>query len=274
MGSSWRARSLIRSLCRAPCSVSRSVARTRRSSAARSAPGSTRGCSPAGSNSGRRARVSASMPLVLVCRDRNRRRSAALADDTRCTTCPRRAKNTAIGNHAGPVGSTTTSNRVPCGQPARRGRLHLAEALDRRPRLALGDRVRLAVEHPHRVRAGDAQVDADQASAVHLVSSGRVGSTGSPAGATHASGHGPKETRANRGSHSCAATGIDLDGPSHFPHPGHPWPAGCGNQTNGAKPSRTSPRADLDATPRTSREDHATLGPRPRGGSTVPMSLT
>ena len=22
----------------------------------------------------------------------------------------------------------------------------------------------------------------------------------------------------------------DLDGPSHFPHPGHPWPAGCGNQ--------------------------------------------
>jgi hypothetical protein len=41
-----------------------------------------------------------------------------LADDTRCTTCPRRLKNTAIGNHAGPVGSITTSNRVPSGQPA------------------------------------------------------------------------------------------------------------------------------------------------------------
>ena len=58
------------------------------------------------------------MPLVLVCRDRNRRRSAAFADDTRCTTCPRALKNTAIGNHAGPVGSTTTSSRVPAGQPA------------------------------------------------------------------------------------------------------------------------------------------------------------
>src|SRR5690606_35407100 len=118
-----------------------------------------------------------------------------------------------------------------------------------------------------------AKVDADQAPVVHFVSCRCVGSTGSPAGATHASGHGPKETHANRGSHSCAATGTGLGGPSHFPHPGHPWPAGCGNQTNGARPT-TSPRADLDATPRTSRDDHATLGPQPSGGSTVPISLT
>jgi haloalkane dehalogenase len=33
--------------------------------------------------------------------------------------------------------------------------------------------------------------------------------------------------------------------------------------------------ADSDPViPRTSRDDHATLGPQPRGGSTVPMSLT
>ena len=41
--------------------------------------------------------------------------------------------------------------------------------------------------------------------------------------------------------------------------------AGCGNQTYGARPSRTSPRAALNATPRTSRDDHATLEPRSSG---------
>jgi hypothetical protein len=41
------------------------------------------GCSPAGSTSGRRARVSASMPLDLAWRDSTRRRSWALAELTR-----------------------------------------------------------------------------------------------------------------------------------------------------------------------------------------------
>ena len=58
------------------------------------------------------------MPLVLACRDKNRRRSAAFCDDTRNTRWPREVKNTAIGSHAGPVGSITTSSRVPAGQPA------------------------------------------------------------------------------------------------------------------------------------------------------------
>src|SRR6266516_7496260 len=58
------------------------------------------------------------MPLLLACRDRNRRRSAAFCDDTRNTRCPRAEKNTAIGSHAGPVGSITTSSRVPAGQSA------------------------------------------------------------------------------------------------------------------------------------------------------------
>src|SRR6266545_4171832 len=83
VGSSWRTRSLMRRLWQAPCWVSRSQARTRRSSAARSALGSARGCSPAGSTSGSRARVSASMPLDLACRDSTRRRSWALAELTR-----------------------------------------------------------------------------------------------------------------------------------------------------------------------------------------------
>jgi hypothetical protein len=51
----------------------------------------------------------ASMPLLLACRDRKRRGSAALALDTRQTRCPRAAKNTATGNHAGPV---RRANRV------------------------------------------------------------------------------------------------------------------------------------------------------------------
>ena len=174
--------------------------------------------------------MSASMPLVLVCRDKNRRRSAAFADDTRCTTCPRALKNTAIGNHAGPVGSIDHLQPRPRRRARQRRGLDLAEALHCRPRLALGDRVALTVEHPHRVRAGDAQVDADQAPVVHVVSSSSCRFHRLARRSDARSGHGPKETRANRGSHSCAATGSDLDGPSHFPHPGHPWPAGCGNQ--------------------------------------------
>jgi hypothetical protein len=50
--------------------------------------------------------------------DSNRRRSAAFAEDTRNTRCPRAVKYTAIGNHAGPVGSITTSSRVPGTAPA------------------------------------------------------------------------------------------------------------------------------------------------------------
>lgn len=62
--------------------------------------------------------MSASIPLVLVWRDMNRRRSAALVEETRWTWWPRFAKNTAICSHAGPVGSIITSNRVLSSQPA------------------------------------------------------------------------------------------------------------------------------------------------------------
>ena len=46
---------------------------------------------------------------------------------------------------------------------------------------------------------------------------------------------------------------------------------GVAIRSNGARPIRDLPRAELDATPRTSRDDHATLGPR---CDQVPMSLT
>jgi hypothetical protein len=116
--SSCWTRSVMRRLWVAAAWVSRSVARTRRSRAARAASGNRSGCSPAGSTSGRRARVSASMPLDLAWRDSTRRRSWALAELTRYTVWPRAVKNTAIGSHAGPVGSTTTSSSVPTGVSA------------------------------------------------------------------------------------------------------------------------------------------------------------
>jgi len=68
--------------------------------------------------------------------------------------------------------------------------------------------------------------------------------TSSPAGATH-QGHGPEKTRANRGSHSCAATGSDLDGPSHFLIRGiHGQPGEAINQTGrtNGPPQRRSQR--------------------------------
>ena len=106
------------------------MARTRRSNAAAAGwSDSSNGCNPAGSTNGNRANVSASIPLLLACRDRNQRRSAALALDTRNTRCPRAVKNTATGNHAGPVGSITTSSTVPARVPAK-------AAASTRPRLS------------------------------------------------------------------------------------------------------------------------------------------
>ena len=104
--------------------------------------------------------------------------------------------------------------------------LHLIQALHGRPRLALRNHLAVLVEHPHGVRGRDAQVDPDQAPLSHVIlQNGRFRSLNRLAPrATHRSGHGPKEDTPVRGSHSCAATGSDLDGPSHFPHPGHSWP--------------------------------------------------
>ena len=235
------------------------MARTRRSSAARSAPGSTSGRSPAGSNSGSRARVSASMPLDLACLDRNRRRSAAFCEDTRNTLCPHAVKNTATGSHAGPVGSITTSSLVPSGQSASAAVSTGCQALPRRPGLALGHDRSLAVEHPHRVRGGNPQVDADQPPVAHPASSRRMPDhTGSPRGGGAPSGHGPKRPRP-----AAAPTHVLQPGPASTGRPtslirGIRGQARGGNQNNEARPC--GPASDPFSTPPPgpAGDDHAT----------------
>ena len=192
-----------------------------------------------------------------------------------CTTWPRRMKNTAIGSHAGPVGSTTTSSRVPSGAPAN-------AVVSTSVRLGtVGHALRFAIVCP--VSSSTRTVCA-LAIPISIPTSRRVSSSAAPfLGDRYppASPDGdalpatvPRKTRADRGSHSCAANGSNLDGPSHSPHPGHPWPARCGNQSNGAQTHRDLPRSVLDATTQTSRDDHATLEPQPHGGPMRSMSLT
>ena len=56
-------------------------------------------------------------------------------------------KNTAIGSHAGPVGSITTSRRVAGAAPANAAR-SITKTVDRRDRLP-GTRDAPAIKHPH-----------------------------------------------------------------------------------------------------------------------------
>jgi hypothetical protein len=173
-GISWRTRSLIRRWCSAPCRLNRSHARTRRSSAAASTPGSSNGCRLPGASSGSRARVSASMPLLLACRDAKAAQVRRLGR----------------GHPEHPVAAGGEEHRD--RQPRRPGRLHhdLQPGARRRP----GQRRRLQpgqafhrragpppahlaavpAQHPYGVVAGDAQVHPDQASlrcADHVCSS-------------------------------------------------------------------------------------------------------
>jgi hypothetical protein len=118
VGTSAWVSALMRVLRRPISAVSRCTARTRRSSDALARLPNSTAVGPEGATSGSRARVSASMPLLLACRARKRRRAAALAEVIRSTVWPRRPKNTAIGSHAGPVGSMTTTSRVAGSAPA------------------------------------------------------------------------------------------------------------------------------------------------------------
>lgn len=127
----------------------------------------------------------ASTPLLLARRDKNRRRSAAFCDDTRNTWWPRAEKNTAIGSHAGPVGSITTSSPVSCGQPA-------SAAVSTPVRVsAVGHALRLATTDPSpsstrtRVGCGDAQVNTRQADGSSCLLTSRSGSHRPSARAAH-----------------------------------------------------------------------------------------
>jgi hypothetical protein len=135
-------------------------------------------------------------------------------------------KNTAIGIHAGPVGSTITSNRVPAGQPAN-------AAVSTAVKLStVGHALRFAIVAPDSsstrtvcALAIPRSIPTSRRHPISMLLPMCVSNTGVTSDSDDHTGHGPKEDTLNRGSHSCAATGSDLDGPSHFPHPGHPWPS-------------------------------------------------
>ena len=242
--------------------VSRSVARTRRSSAARAASGSCSGCSPAGSTSGSRARVSASMPLDLAWRDSTRRRSWALAELTRYTMWPRAAKNTAIGSHAGPVGSTTTSRRVPAGVSARAACSTCSRLSTGGDCLAAADQAAVAGQHPDGVGAGDPKVDPDQPSLIHLVAS--------LAAIAGCSGR-------SDGRRSAATVPRSLRPTTAPTHVLQPAPTPLGRATSLIRGIRGRPRAAIRRTrlsaPAPSPEEDSTPPPEPAGMRMQPWDL-
>jgi hypothetical protein len=157
------------------------------------------------------------------------------------------------------------------GRSRQGGLLDLDQTLHGRERFAPAHDRAVGTQHPHGMGAGDPQVDPNQPSILHLVASlaALIGS-GRSDGAALLHGHGPKVRASDDGTHSCAATGPDPAGSGHFPHPGHPWPAKGGNQTNEARRTSAFLRGGLNATPGTSRDPHATLGPWYGSSTAVP----
>ena len=160
--------------------------------------------------------------------------------------------------------------------PGQGSLFHLGQALHGRGRLAATDQAAVTRKHPDGVGAGDrkglSRPAVGRPSGCLLGRRGLLGGRSERAALGH--GHGPKGAVSDDGTHSCAATGPDPAGSGHFPHPGHPWPAKGGNQTNEARRTSAFLRGGLNATPRTSRDAHATLGPG-RGSSTaVPYMRT
>jgi hypothetical protein len=116
------------------------------------------------------------------------------------------------------------------------------------------------------------KVDPDQPSVVHLVASlAVVACWAADSGAALAHGHGPKGAVSDDGTHSCSATGPDPAGSGHFPHPGHPWPAKGGNQTNEAQRTSAFLSRRLNATPEPAG---MRMQPWDLGTDQAPRSLT
>ena len=197
----------------------------------RVAPGTSSRCSPPGSASGIRARVSASIPFDFACLRKNLRRSAALAEDTRYTSWPRRAKNTAIGSHAGPVGSNTTTSRVPSGAPASAARsINVSDSTAG----THDDR------HTSRPSASSTRTECREAIPRSIPTRRLPGGCLSCSTATslphlrtcqlrRQAGSNPSATVPGRRSPATAPTHVLQPaqapcGLGHFPHAGHPWP--------------------------------------------------
>jgi hypothetical protein len=159
------------------------------------------------------------------------------------------------------------------GGLGQRGPLHLAETVHRRDRLAAADQAAVARKHPDGVGAGDPKVDPDQPSVVHLVASVAVVACWAAAslGRRWVTATVPRALCPTTAPTHVLQPGPDPAGSGHFPHPGHPWPAKGGNQTNEARRTSAFLRGGLNATPGTSRDAHATLGP---WWDQAPRSLT
>jgi hypothetical protein len=272
VGTSAWASARMRALRRPISAVSRPTARTRRSSDARARLPNSTGVSPDGARSGGRARVSASMPLLLACRARNRRRSAALAEVTRSTVWPRRGEE---HRHRQPRRAGRLDDHDQLGArlgAGQRGSLQSGQAADRGTGAAPGTDAAGGVQHHRGVLAGHAQVNAKQADRgwkLHRDSFAcdepahppRPSPTGRRPPATVqvlATLPGPQ---AWHGFHSCAAGRARSRATCPLPPDGAV--AGAKEAINRARrPGHPEPlRAELLAPPRTSRACHATRNP-------------
>ncbi len=202
------------------------------------------------------------MDVVVGWRSARPQVAAAFADDTRNTSWPRRAKNTAIGIHAGPAGPDTTTSRVPSGAPARAARStassdSTAGTQDaRQTSRPSGSRTRTACRDAIPRSIPTSRLHGGWLSCSSICtspSSPELPDSGGTAGAATLTGHGPRAQEPGNGSHSCAATG---------PAPHLSWPtslmrvirgqASSGNQIRETRPE-DRPQNLRVATYRTSR---------------------
>src|SRR5215472_11820617 len=211
-GRSCRTRSLRRVLWTAQSLVRRSQARTRRSKAACSWLPSSSGSRPWGPTMGSMASVRASMLLDLAWRDRNRRRSWALAE-------------------ADAVDEVAAADEIDGdGPPGRAGWLHnhlqssllrsafqsrllqLQQAIQAGPAAATTDLGAIGAEHLGGVRGGDPEVDTDQTTFMHDVVPRSVAGGRLPTAhkVTLLAGHGPTMVEPGNGSHTSSVKGSGL----------------------------------------------------------------
>ncbi len=233
-------------------------------------------CSPAGLTSGSRDRVSASMPLVLACRDKNQCRSAAFCDETRNTLCPRAVKKTprSAATPARSARSPPPAGCPPASRPAPPPRPRSGCPRPARPCAWPPWFPRRRVPVPCELwRCPGRQRPAAGGSSRLLQVAYRI-APARPQGRRTVRPRSQAAT-ASRGSHSCAATGLGLQGPAHFPHPGHPWPGQGWQSEQRGKATQALPQSGFRRPPGPAGDDHATpWDPSPAVEARVPVSLT
>src|SRR6266849_3818599 len=185
-------------------------------------------------------------------------------------------KNTATGNHAGPVGSITTSKRVPAGAPSNPHN-SIADKLS-----TVGTALRFASVLPSssrtRTECADAIPKSIPTSRLQLIVFS-LEQNGTPRhrlarATTHASATVPTLNRPTAApTHVLQTDPTSKDRPTSLIRDIR-GQVECDDQIDEAKPSREPLSARNDVTTRTSREGNPTLRPRPRGGSPSPVLVT